>query len=577
MTDYRLDQSRREPRVAALKAGTREIAPRAAWAIGTVAATIIVIYLCWKEGGLATILFTAGLTFTIGSLIALASRRVLFALIAVASLMLIVRIIAYIKQQATEVTLHAYDLVWILSSRSALMSLLYDHPYYVLGLLASLTLVGIAGWITFRVDSTRVPRSYASVAVAVFVFLAVIGAVAKGERRHTEFYFDDRYLFLFFSSWSETIEALWRGQLIQATDHLRGARLKAPTNCEWASKPPHIILIHQESVVPPSHFPSLHYDRTLDPFFLSHDGRLHNLRVETYGGASWLTEFSILTGLSTFSFGGMRQVVQLVMAGKVRETLPQALTRCGYRNVVFYPMLRHFLATGKFFAAVGLQEIFDAKDQRARLANERDRFYYGNALAEMERHFKTSTKPLFTFVETMATHGAYDYTYMPEVDVPGGGPGTNPEMHEYLRRLAMARMDYAFLRAELSRRFPDQQFLIVHYGDHQPTATRTLLGFGTDADIEQIMRSGNSAALITYYAIDAVNYEPSALPNLATVDVPYLGTLILSAAHLPLSEAYRERVRLMLLCNGRYHDCPEQDAILNFHRQLIDSALLEAR
>ena len=102
-------------------------------------------------------------------------------------------------------------------------------------------------------------------------------------------------------------------------------------------------------------------------------------------------------------------------------------------------------------------------------------------LAEMKRHVKSSRQPLFAFVETMATHGPYDFALMPEVDVPGGGPGTDPEMHEYLRRLAMARMDYGFLRAELYRLFPDQQFLIIHYGDHQPMATWTLLGLSNDS------------------------------------------------------------------------------------------------
>ena len=91
----------------------------------------------------------------------------------------------------------------------------------------------------------------------------------------------------------------------------------------------------------------------------------------------------------------MRQVVQQIMAGKVRETLPLALTRCGYRNVAFYPMLRHFLATGRFFEGAGLSEIFDAKAQGAKLPNERDRFYYANLLAEMQRHFKASRQPLF--------------------------------------------------------------------------------------------------------------------------------------------------------------------------------------
>jgi phosphoglycerol transferase MdoB-like AlkP superfamily enzyme len=63
------------------------------------------------------------------------------------------------------------------------------------------------------------------------------------------------------------------------------------------------------------------------------------------------------------------------MAGKVKDSLPHALARCGYRNVVFYPMLRRFLGVGKFFESVGLHEIYDAKDQGATLPNERDRFY----------------------------------------------------------------------------------------------------------------------------------------------------------------------------------------------------------
>src|SRR5262249_1322118 len=154
--------------------------------------------------------------------------------------------------------------------------------------------------------------------------------------------------------------------------------------------------------------------------------------------------------------------------------------RCGYRNVVFYPMLRYFLATGKFFEGVGLSKIFDAKDQGAVSANERDRFYYANLLSEIERHFKSLRQPLFAYLETMSSHGAYSFTSRAEVGVPGGGLGTHPEMHEYLRRLAMAQMDYVAFRTELTRRFPGQQFLIVHYGDHQPTATRPLLGLGND-------------------------------------------------------------------------------------------------
>jgi hypothetical protein len=330
--------------------------------------------------------------------------------------------------------------------------------------------------------------------------------------------------------------------------------------------------------VPPSYFPSLKYDTGLDPFFHSFDGDLHKLRVETYGGASILTEFSVLTGVSTWSFGGMRQFIQKIMVNKLGDTLPQALARCGYRNVVFYPMLRSFVSTSQFFAGLGLNEIFDLKDQGAKVVNERDRFYYGNALAEMERHLAASPgKPLFTFIETMATHWPYDNTYQPDVQVAGGGPGTNPEMHEYLRRLAMARMDYDFLAAELARRFPDEPFLIMHYGDHHPMATRTLLDYGEGAEAEDVVLPRTSIGFQTYFAVHGINYQPAALPALPILDVPYLGTVLLEAARLPLSDSFRARKTLLDQCGGRYHDCPNPALVPAFHRRLIDAGLMKSR
>ena len=553
-----------------------EFQPRVVRTIAIVAVLLIGISFQRSEGWLAS-LFIVAVTLTVGALLVLVSRRVLLAVVLAAAMVGSIHIAAYLKQQETEMLLHAYDLLSLLRSWRAVVHFCQDYPHFAIGLVCASSAIATAGWIACRLDGMRIRRGYAAVAVVICACLAGMAAAAKGERLHTEFYLGNPYVSFFFASWSETLEALWRGQVIEAAPRADGARLETPAGCAWTSRPPNIVLIHQESVVPPSHFPSLNYDRSLDPFFRSVDGQLHKLRVETYGGASWLTEFSVLTGLSTYSFGGMRQVVQPLMRGKVQDTLPQALARCGYRNVAIYPMLRRYLGAGKFFEAVGLSEIFDAKDQKAKLANERDSFYYANLIAEMQRHFKSSIQPLFAYVETMATHGPHDNTYMPEVDVPGGGPGTDAGMHEYLRRLAMAAMDYRSLRAELSKRFPGQQFLIVHYGDHQPMTTWTLLGLNEDTTVEEVMRSRDSPALITYYAVDAVRYRPSPLPAPETVDVPYLGTVILEAAGLPLSDAYRERKRLMALCDGRYFGCVERDEILKFQRRLMDSGLIEGR
>ena len=117
--------------------------------------------------------------------------------------------------------------------------------------------------------------------------------------------------------------------------------------------------------MPPSLFPRLQYDRALDRFFLSDDGRLHRLRVETYGGGSWVTEFALLTGISTKAFGDMRMFVQVLMEGRLKETLPQSLENCGYRTLMLFPMSSGFLSLDRFYRSIGFSEILDRRAQGA--------------------------------------------------------------------------------------------------------------------------------------------------------------------------------------------------------------------
>ena len=575
-----MDHQSVDDRHAGRRTGTRAPAPRATRGerVVTLALALAVgAYFARAEGGPASVTFVTLVTLAIAAAILLLTRRIVFSAVAVTALVAVVVTAASIKRQAMDMVLHAYDIVFYAGSWSTVSYLWSDHRASFLTVAGTLVLALGALTIAFRLDGTRIARRHAALALAVLSCAALAASYVKGERRHTQFHWEDLLVSSFYVSWRETIETLWRGQLIEAAAAARGPTLRANSTCEPQADPPHIILIHQESVVQPELFPTLAYDSALDELFHSVDGRTRRMRVETYGGASWLTEFSILAGVSTYSFGGMRPFVQSLMQGRVHDTLPQALQRCGYRNVVFYPMLRNFVSNDKFYNAIGLGEIFDLKDQGARTVNERDRFYYRNALDEIGRHLRRSDRPLFTFIQTMSAHSPYTYTYMPQENVPGGGPGTDPEMSEYLRRLALAQRDYRFLKDELARRFPGQRFLIVHYGDHQPIATRGLLGQGRSSEAEDVALGRDSLGFITYFAVDGVGYTPPPPADLEILDVPYLGLAVLEAARLPLSDSFRERARLRALCDGRYAGCERQDEILAFHRRLIDAGLLDVR
>jgi phosphoglycerol transferase MdoB-like AlkP superfamily enzyme len=577
MRDQSVEEAGAAPAADTAATGTGRIGPRGALRVVLAVALGVLFYFARAEGGPASIAFVSLVTLAIAAAVLLATRRLMFSAVAVAALVGVVVTASSIKRQAMDMVLHAYDIVFYAGSWSTLSYLWSDHRASVLSMLAAIALALVALIAAYRLDGTRVARRSAAMALVVLASAGLAASFVKGERRHTQFYWEDLFVSSFYVSWRETIETLWRGQLIEAAEASRGPALAAAAACSLPSKPPHIILIHQESIVQPELFPALDYDRTLDAHFKSFDGLTRRMRVETYGGASWLTEFSILAGVSTYSFGGMRPFVQSLMQGRVRDTLPQALQRCGYRNVVFYPMLRNFVSNDKFYKAIALEEVFDLKDQGARTVNERDRFYYANALDEIGRHVGRSGRPLFTFIQTMAAHSPYTFAYRPEEKVAGGGPGTDPEMHEYLRRLAMARDDYTYLESELARRFPGERFVIVHYGDHQPVATRKLLGQEAGSEAEDVALAEDSLGFVTYYAVRGINYVPPAPPRLEMLDVPYLGLAVMEAARLPLSDSFAERARLREICGGRYHGCAKSDEILAFHRRLIDSGLIDVR
>lgn len=537
-------------------------------------ATLAAIY--WNDRsltGVHAMAVTAAIAFFVGVI----TQRALLSASLAAALVVFVLAVSFIKRAQSDFILHAWDLFDTALWRFSLLEIARAYPlatsFAALSLLTLVSAPLVLMW--------REPRNMRRLpALAACVLCALGGAMiarAEGGPRHMQFTFPDRHLSSFYSSWPQALETLARGQLIDAAPE-GGAPFDPAPACTPQGKPPHIILIHQESVTPPAPLKGLDYDRALDAFFRSHDGSSKGMRVETYGGASWLTEFSVLTGAASRFFGSIRHFVQIYMAGRIDDALPNVLARCGYSNIMFYPYLKGFFGSARFFETSGLKQIFDARDQKATSSMEPDAFYYANMLAEIGRRVERKDGPLFVYLQTMSAHWPYDVTLWPGRNLRGAGPGAHREMNEYMRRLAMAQEDYAALLNELASRFPGERFLLVHYGDHHPLATRFFFGFGAE-EIEKINEKlpETSPAFVTYFAVDAVNYAPPALPDVAVIDSAYLGAVILEQAQLPLPPSWRERARLMRACDGRYALCPDRQAILQFHRRLIDSGLLIAR
>ena len=149
-------------------------------------------------------------------------------------------------------------------------------------------------------------------------------------------------------------------------------------------------------------------------------------------------------------------------------------------------------------------------------------------------------------------------------------PGNEPVVDEYLRRQAMSADDYRAFIAGLKRKFPSQPFLIVRYGDHQPEFSPHILDPGLDeAGVGKKLENYDPRYYATYYAIDAINFEPVKSPAVMdTIDGPYLPLVIQEAAGIPLDPSFEEQKSIMLRCKGVFYACKDGAEARRFNRLL---------
>jgi len=136
--------------------------------------------------------------------------------------------------------------------------------------------------------------------------------------------------------------------------------------------------------------------------------------------------------------------------------------------------------------------------------------------------------------------------------------------------------DYADLLDRLKRDFPSEPFLILRYGDHQPDFASVMLEPGLeDAAIAQRLTRYDPRYFTTYYAIDAINFQPvDASSALDTLEGPYLPLIVQEAAGLPLDPSFAAQKKILVRCMGLFYGCADGAEARRFNRMLIDAGLI---
>ena len=502
-----------------------------------------------------------------------------FALAFAAFLFVCIFVAARAKFALVAMTLHVYDIAFYGSSSAPLEFFLSAYPRLATILGLGLATGALALALLWRQDATRSlsgrQRGLALVCAGGF---AALGAWPLSGR-NADFFNDTSFaLSSFFSSFGDLPQLYsYRGLIEVAPDpSIKPAPASAIT-CRPGTTPPDIVMFLNESAMPPGVYPDLAYPDELKPFFASADGRIHPLRVETFGGGTWLSDFSALTGLSTRAFGNLRNFVANFMTGRLRHSLPQYLKACGYETSIVYPASAGFAGVGRFYKAIGFDRVIDTSVHHAPDQRQRDAFYLGEVARVIEGAGRGKAhKPQFIVAASMSTHSPWDFRFAPEQVVAGETLRWNadPEFDEYLWRLVLARRDRDAFRARLAKNMPDQRILYVSYGDHQPALAKVPLD--NNRAIADEGRSWQldptSKAFETSFSVDAQGFTPVLHgADLPIVEIAHLPIITVIAAGLPLDNVFERRAWLMDRCHGLYATCADRTAVLAFQRWLVDS------
>jgi hypothetical protein len=431
-------------------------------------------------------------------------------------------------------------------------------------------------WLIWKLDPFRIRRTVAAAGAAVCMGLIAAFAAAVPEQPWEPFQ-GVNHISNLARSGAVAVSHLVSTGWIEADAKSSGELPGLPaTPCEPPARRPHVILLLDESSFDITAAPDVKVPNGYRDYFKSLDGRQRTFVAEATGGPTWYTEYNVLAGLSAQSFGNLKFYVTRIASGRVKRGLPLSLQRCGYKTYSLYPASGDFLDARGFQKTTGIDRFIDMKEMGVDEDMQPDSFYFDQALKVFTTE-RGGGSPLFMFVYLTANHFSWTWAYRPDLTPDWKPPGNAPETDEYLRRQAMTVKDYNSFVARLKEDFPDESFLIVRFGDHQPAISQKLLEPGLDPKLlgSRIM-TRDVRYYSTYYAIDGVNFQPRDLSSsLETLDAAHLPIAVLEAAGIPLDPSFEEQKKIMLRCKGLFYACKNGAEARRFNRLLIDAGMIK--
>jgi phosphoglycerol transferase MdoB-like AlkP superfamily enzyme len=546
-----------------------------ALALGGAALVVVLLRIWDSESDITERCYCVALTVALALAVSVAAGRAAFGCLCAATLAGLIWLASTLKLAYLHEPLFAPDLRYL--AGTLLTEVVHHYPSMLHKCVALLILLPVLAVFIWRLESPgawhgrrRRVRSTLTILVALVLF-----ALASPQGLFRTVYAIPAWDFL---------EQAKRDPLTSFLRSLVRMQVNVPshegasTAYDWGSADaapgtarPDIVAVLEESTLDPRHWSACTDPRCdFGMFDADASTRAHGLlKVHTYGGGTWTSEFAFLAGLPHTLFGPAGLYAPYNLAPRLRESLPRQLKALGYRTIAVYPMSRDFVRAGKAYAEYGFDEFHDARELGIEWEStdldlaERVKAIHARARSE-------DARPLFLMVLTMRQHGPHDKPLdaLPppwnEPPAPTLDERANRNLGTYLYR--MHQSDQAL--AQLRRYFfaAGRPVVFAHFGDHHPSFD------GLESTLTSALPSElvGGANTLTYYRIDS-SVGDAPLRVAEPLDLAFLGGLLLDVAALPKNAYFKANTRLRERCRGRFEDCPEADARRSFEAYVFDT------
>ncbi|WP_407901125.1 LTA synthase family protein [Providencia rustigianii] len=387
----------------------------------------------------------------------------------------------------------------------------------------------------------------------------------------------------YYDRWSQTLPK-GRGTVTNLVMSANNAKYKSPhfvgdssyfekkaadvvLNNQGESEKPDIVLLLQESSVDPKVYDLPEGVKLPELFMFQQDANVvaHSpMRVQTFGGGTWLSEFSALTGLNSDDFGSQKSGVFYFVVDHLNHGLFKEMKANGYYTVVLTPFNKGAYHSGHAYETLGVDRIIQPQelgypgklqDNLWTISTE-DMLKYVKEILEKE-----TDKPVFIFSLTMYEHGPYkeghsdDYGIKDKLDNKEAAGEFSHYMEKIVHSDASIRDFVSFMEKR------QRPLMFLYFGDHQPgiSLNQYKSTFPTPAYLTQFTLRDNLKAA-----------TPISVGELT--DISFLGGILLERANLKISPFYEANIKMRHLCDGKLNDC-EDKQLLDGYRHYIYNVL----